>query len=56
MSKGIKNLDTEETRRFWEHAEKTAKRVESWPEWKKVGISNRNRPERKLNDKDESKN
>ena len=34
-----KNLDTEENRKFWEFVEKTAKEVESWPDWMKFPIS-----------------
>jgi len=31
-----RNMSTPESREFWEHAEKTAKEVEDWPEWKKA--------------------
>jgi hypothetical protein len=35
----VNGLSAEETERFWAHVEKNAKEVESWPEWKKGGIS-----------------
>ena len=34
-----RNLDTPESREFWARAEKVAKQIENWPDWKK-GWSN----------------
>lgn len=31
----VPRKDTLEARAFWEHAEKTARKVESWPAWKR---------------------
>jgi hypothetical protein len=36
--KDYRNMSTPETRRFWEHAERCAAKVATWPEWKKGGV------------------
>ena len=39
MPKIKRNLDTQESRDFWAHVDKCAAEVATWPEWKRVGIS-----------------
>ena len=34
-----RNLSTEESRNFWETAERSAAEVEKWPDWKRAGIN-----------------
>ena len=39
MTKIIRNLSTEENRKFWDSAEKIAKQVEDWPDSRRAGIN-----------------
>jgi hypothetical protein len=39
MKKILRNMSTEESRVFWESAERTAAVVEQWPAWKRAGIN-----------------
>jgi hypothetical protein len=32
-------LSTKETRKFWRHAERMAKEVSKWPEWKRSRVA-----------------
>jgi len=38
MKKIKRNMDSEESREFWESVKKSAKEVESWPDWKRGGM------------------
>lgn len=39
MSKIVRNMATEENRRFWAGVEASAAEVETWPAWKRAGIN-----------------
>lgn len=39
MKKILRNMSTEESRNFWETAERSAAEVETWPAWKRAGIN-----------------
>jgi hypothetical protein len=39
MKKIVRNLSTEESRKFWHHAEEAAAEICSWPDWKRAGIN-----------------
>ncbi len=39
MSRILRDLSTEQSRSFWESAERSAAEVESWPPWKRAGIN-----------------
>lgn len=39
MKKLVRNMSTDESKSFWESAEKQAHQVESWPVWKRAGIN-----------------
>ena len=39
VKKIVRNMSTEESRKFWEAAERTAAEVETWPAWKRAGIN-----------------
>jgi len=34
-----RNMSTEQSRNFWETAERSAAEVEQWPAWKRAGIN-----------------
>lgn len=35
----VRNMDTPESRKFWEDVERTAAEVRTWPDWKRAGIN-----------------
>jgi hypothetical protein len=39
MKKILRNMATEQSRNFWESAERSAAVVETWPAWKRAGIN-----------------
>ncbi len=39
MKKILRNMSTEESKNFWEAAERSAAEVEKWPAWKRAGIN-----------------
>jgi len=38
-TKIIRDLSTEQSRKFWANSEETSKEVLSWPDWKRAGIN-----------------
>lgn len=39
MTKLVRDLSTPENREYWRRMEETARKVESWPDWKRAGIN-----------------
>jgi hypothetical protein len=39
MSRILRDLSTDQSRSFWESAERSAAEVQSWPSWKRAGIN-----------------
>lgn len=39
MKKIVRNMSTDESRAFWQTAERAAQEIENWPAWKRAGIN-----------------
>jgi len=42
-----RNLDNQESKRHWEFVEDTSRRVNAWPEWKRLDVEPRRGVEQK---------